>query len=127
MNSRKMNQMKIKRLGPVSRIKLLFKSSNSLLATRPFASEVVFNYIRLRNYPAWTAFFIKYNSVVNDHFSYSCFNFQIDQHNYQILRTGCYPFVKYHCTKTKCQDLDLQNSFFNLIKIMNFGKLQASN
>ena len=116
----------MKMFGPVSQIKFLITSKHSSFINRPFVSEVVKNYIKLKNYPYWTSFFVKYSSVINDQFSFSCFNFQVDQENYQILRTGCYPFIKYHCTKTKSQNLYLQNKLFTCIKIFNFGELEST-
>ena len=93
----------------------------------PKASEVLNAYLKQENYPHWTAFFIKYKDVVNDQFSQTCFlNKTENNSTYLILRTGCFPFIKYHCSKLDNNAIDykiikFQNNFFNLIKIINLG------
>lgn len=108
--------------GPISRLRKLLKSPRCKLLSRPTASEVVSSYIRSSNYPHWTSFFVRYSSLLNDHFGLSSFNWMVDGHNYQILRTGCYPYIKYHCTKREVLDLSLENTFFNVIKVINLGR-----
>ena len=90
------------------------------------ASEVLSYYLRQRNYPHWTAYFVKYKDVVNDQFFQSCFIHHVDKREYLIMRTGCFPFIKYHCSKMDKNEYDpahirLQNKFFNIIKVANFG------
>lgn len=96
----------------------------------PKASEVLNCYLRQENYPKWTSYFVKYRDCVNDQFGLSYFiNRCPNDHNqrYLILRTGCFPFIKYHCTKLSPElfnieaQVNFQNNFFNLIKLINLG------
>ena len=41
--------------------------------------------------------------------------------NYHVLRTGAFPFVKFHCTKRPVQDLTLEDRFYLALKVLNFG------
>lgn len=88
---------------------------------KPLASEVLTNYIEQCNFPPWTSYFVKQSSIINDQWGYSNFNWQVKHVNYQILRTGCYPYIKYHCSKKPHENLDLEDAFFGLIKIANLG------
>jgi hypothetical protein len=85
------------------------------------SSAVLTAYIQHRQFPAWTAFYIKKRDIVNDQFGLSNFNWKVDGVNYHILRTGCYPFVKYHCTKAPYENLQTQNLFYGSLKLINFG------
>jgi hypothetical protein len=50
------------------------------------------------------------------------FNFTLDTgDNYHILRTWCYPYIKFHCTKSPIKDLAMENKFYEIIKVLNFG------
>lgn len=92
----------------------------------PAASEVLTCYIKQCNEPPWTSYFVKYKDVVNDQFGLSHFNWKVGRSNYHILRTGCYPYIKYHCTKRPHQDLSLDNKLMGAIKIINLGKLACN-
>jgi len=93
----------------------------SFYSRRPLASRVVFDYLRQQNYPTWTSFFIRYRNIQDDQIGEKHFNFQVDQHNYHILRVGCFPFIKYHCTKRPIADLTIENRLYRLITICNLG------
>ena len=88
---------------------------------RPLASSVLFYHIRQSNYPHWTSYSVKYSDICNDQFGDSHFNFEIDGVNYHILRVGCYPFIKYHCSKRKFQNLEKEDRLYTWLKFLNLG------
>ncbi|XP_022825381.1 uncharacterized protein C15orf61 homolog isoform X1 [Spodoptera litura] len=90
-------------------------------SSRPAASEVLTAYLIQCNEPPWTSYFVKYSSVKNDQFGMSNFNWKAGSSNYQILRTGCFPYIKYHCSKKKAEDLEVSDKFMRAIKVINFG------
>ncbi|XP_032512789.1 uncharacterized protein C15orf61 homolog isoform X2 [Danaus plexippus] len=51
----------------------------------------------------------------------SNFNWKVGKSNYQILRTGCFPYIKYHCSRKAEEDLVISDRFMRVIKIVNFG------
>lgn len=107
-------------VGPITVIQkvLKVKDFNKL----PTASQVLTAHLEKRK-PAWTSFFLPYKSVINDHWGWSHFNWPAAGYNYQILRTGCYPYMKYHCSRREKSDLTLENNFFIGIKLLNLGKM----
>lgn len=90
-----------------------------LKCDRPRASEVLTSYLQQCNEPPWTSYFVKYKSVQDDQWGLSHFNWTVGKSNYHILRTGCFPYIKYHCSKRPVQDLSLENLFMRVIKIAN--------
>ncbi|XP_026283558.2 uncharacterized protein C15orf61 isoform X1 [Frankliniella occidentalis] len=86
---------------------------------KPLASEVLTCYLLQCKEPPWTSYFVRYSSVKDDQWGLSHFNWPAGNSNYHILRTGCYPFIKYHCSKRHHQDLALENFLMRLIKITN--------
>lgn len=104
---------------------LINRSKTKIL---PKTSEVLNCYLKQENYPYWTAYFVKYKDVVNDQFHLTCFlNKTENNSTYLVLRTGCFPFIKYHCSKLDDKNMvdieyiKFQNKFFNFIKLINFG------
>ncbi|KAK3878487.1 hypothetical protein Pcinc_016875 [Petrolisthes cinctipes] len=89
--------------------------------SRPLSSLVLSTHLRQRNFPHWTSYFVKYNDIYSDQRGKSHFNWEVDGENYHILRTGCWPYIKYHCTKRPYQDLSLDDNFFRVLKIVNLG------
>ncbi|XP_031829514.1 uncharacterized protein C15orf61 homolog [Nomia melanderi] len=88
---------------------------------KPLASEVLTSYLLQTNEPPWTSYFVKYADIVNDQRGMSHFNWPAGSSNYHVLRTGCFPYIKYHCTKRARQDLSSEDKFFKAIKLLNLG------
>uniref|UniRef100_A0A915E6X2 Uncharacterized protein n=1 Tax=Ditylenchus dipsaci TaxID=166011 RepID=A0A915E6X2_9BILA len=94
---------------------------NPKYSARPLASSIVRAYIRKRSFPSWTSFFLPYKHVQDDLFGEKHINFDVDGHNYHMLRIGCYPYVKYHCTQRPSQDLHLENRLYKALTVINLG------
>lgn len=92
-----------------------------MICEKPKASEVLSSYLKQKKQPFWTSYFIKYSDVVDDQFGMSHFNWLVGDTNYTVLRVGCFPYIKYHCTKGPKQNLKLEDKFFRFIKIANLG------
>lgn len=88
--------------------------------------QVLTSYLLQTNEPPWTSYFVKYTDVVNDQKGMSHFNWPVGNSNYHVLRTGCFPYIKYHCTKRPQQDLNLEDKFFKAIKLLNLGMYISS-
>ncbi|THD18878.1 hypothetical protein D915_010493 [Fasciola hepatica] len=102
---------------------MIIQSIRSLVFYRSSlkASELLTCVLREKLHPPWTAFYIRQWDVLDDHWGKSCFNFAVDKINYQILRTACFPLIKYHCTRYPPVELQLVDRFHLLLKIVNLG------
>lgn len=102
---------------------LLLSGFKRIETPRPKSSQVLEAYLKQRNCTAWTAFYVAQKDVENDLWGQSHFNFQVSKDcNYHVLRTGAYPFIKFHCTlRPRGQDLTVENHFYNFLKVINFG------
>ena len=87
----------------------------------PTSSAVLEAYLRHRDYPNWTAFYVPYCQAENDLFGKSHFNFDVDSRNYHVLRTGAFPFTKFHCTRRPVENLRAEDLFYGILKCLNFG------
>ena len=77
-------------------------SAKSEICKKPKSSIVLETYLKQRNFPTWTAFYVAQSDIQNDLWGQSHFNFSIEKNsatnNYHVLRTGAFPFIKFHCT-----------------------------
>lgn len=89
----------------------------------PKASTVLTNYLEQSKEPPWTSFFIKYSSVIDDQRRRSHFNWKVGDSNYHVLRAGCFPYIKYHCSKRPYENLEVEDKLFNILKIVNLGEV----
>lgn len=109
----------IQRYSPFTRLKFYFIKNK--LNEKPLASEVLT--AQLNSSPYWTSYFVPYRSILNDQFAYSHFNWT-NRHgvNYHILRIGCYPYIKYHCSRRSFQDLSIEDRVYTILKCIILGK-----
>ncbi|KAL8586223.1 hypothetical protein ACOMHN_021488 [Nucella lapillus] len=98
-----------------------FIVSRGIHSNKPFASEVLSNHLLQRKLPPWTSFCVYRKAVVNDQFGLSHFNWTVKGVNYHILRTGCFPYIKYHCSRRDWQDLESEDRFYTWLKLINLG------
>ncbi|CAH2267044.1 jg12283 [Pararge aegeria aegeria] len=103
------------------RRKNLITLSLVCFSSKPTSAEVLTSYLSQCNEPPWTSYFVKYSSVKDNQFGMSNFNWKVGRSNYQILRTGCYPYIKYHCSRKEAENLDASDRFMRVIKVVNFG------
>ncbi|KAJ8910777.1 hypothetical protein NQ315_015118 [Exocentrus adspersus] len=102
-------------------VRTIFYNFGKNRNNKPTSSEVLTCYLKQCREPPWTSYFVKYSSVIDDQWGKSHFNWNVGHSNYHILRTGCFPFIKYHCTKRNVQSLILDDCFFRAIKVLNLG------
>jgi len=88
----------------------------------PKSSDVLRNHLKQRNYPHWTAWYVPCCDVENDLWGESHFNFEVEKDiNYHVLRTGAFPFIKFHCSKRRWENLQTENILYCFLKIINLG------
>ncbi len=66
--------------------------------------------------------YVPYCDVQNDLWGRSHFNHEVDGQNYHILRTGAFPFVKFHCSQRPKENLLVEDVFYRVLKVLNFGE-----
>lgn len=84
-------------------------------------SETRFNFTA-QKFLSTNYYFIHHlRDVQDDNFGDKHFNFDVDGYNYSILRIGCYPYIKYHCTKEPWKDFSTENYLYKFITVLNCG------
>jgi hypothetical protein len=91
----------------------------------PLSSEVLTSQLRQRDHPHWTAWYVARCDVHDDLWGRSHFNYDVDGKNYQVLRTGAFPFIKFHCSRATWSNLDVEDKFFRFLKVANLGRSAA--
>lgn len=100
--------------------KLKWKLLKSNSTNLPLASEVLT--AALESSPHWTSYFVPYRAVLNDQYAYSHFNWSNREGvNYHVLRIGCYPYIKYHCSRRPYENLKLEDRLYTVLKALNLG------
>jgi len=88
----------------------------------PKSSDVLRSQLKQRNHPHWTAWYVPCCDVENDLWGKSHFNFEVEKNiNYHVLRTGAFPFIKFHCSKRPWENLQTENILYCFLKIINLG------
>ena len=98
----------------------------SLVARRqrealPPSSLVLSCMLRQAGHPSLTAWYVARGEATDDQWGQSHFNWEVDGINYHVLRTGAFPFIKYHATRKPTQDLSAEDIFFRVLKCVHVG------
>lgn len=87
----------------------------------PPSSLVLSAQLRQAGYPGLTAWYVGRGQVLDDQWGRSHFNWDVDGVNYHVLRTGAFPFIKYHASRKPAQDLSTEDTFYRALKVMHVG------
>ena len=87
----------------------------------PASSLVLTSMLRQAGYPPLTAWYIGRGEARDDQWGQSHFNWEVDGVNYHVLRTGAFPFIKYHATRKPAQDLSSEDAFYRALKCVHLG------
>lgn len=87
----------------------------------PPSSLVLSCMLRQAGHPPLTAWYVSRGEASDDQWGRSHFNWEVDGINYHVLRTGAFPFIKYHATRKPHQDLTTEDIFFRALKCMHAG------
>ena len=88
---------------------------------RPASSLVLSCMLRQAGLPPWTAWYVARGHVTDDQWGQSHFNWPVDGVNYHVLRTGAFPFIKYHVSRRPEADLGVEDVFYRVLKVANLG------
>jgi hypothetical protein len=107
----------------LKKLKLLDRFQQVVISCNvPKSSELLKRELEQRGYPHWTAWYVPYCDVEDDLWGKSHFNFEVEKGiNYHVLRTGAFPFIKFHCSKRPWEALRVENTFYSALKIINLG------
>lgn len=107
----------------MSRVGLFLRSVKSLISSPPGSppSSLVLTCMLEQRKPHWTAWYVSRADVKNDQWGCSHFNWLVGETNYHVLRTGAFPFIKYHVSKRPHEDLEVEDYFYRVLKVLNFG------
>jgi hypothetical protein len=87
----------------------------------PPSSLVLSCMLRQAGHPALTAWYVGRGDASDDQWGRSHFNFEVDGVNYHVLRTGAFPFIKYHATRKPKADLAAEDVFYRALKVVHAG------
>ena len=87
----------------------------------PASSLVLSCMLRQAGHPPLTAWYVGRGEARDDQWGQSHFNWQVDGINYHVLRTGAFPFIKYHASRKPAQDLSSEDVFYRALKCLHVG------
>lgn len=87
------------------------------------AERVLEACLRKQGLPWITSFFLDLDTCDGHALRWrSHFRVQVEKANYNILHVGCFPFIKFHCTRAEsARSLVLDNILINCLKAINCG------